>query len=102
MSVQNLSGNDINKNVPSTEQERWEELSNTSMRVGHTLRRAAAEEPPRAAGQHLNSDQYVNNRLANLEGEATARRSGGQGVYPPHYNNDNTINNNQYFSILGY
>ena len=94
-----LNVSDNNKNVFSTEQERWEELSNTSMRVGHTLRRAAADEPPRAAGQHLNSDQYVNNRLANLEGEATARRSGGQGVYPSHYNNDNLINNdNQYFS----
>ena len=34
-----LSGNQDagNKNVPSiSEQERWEELSNTSMRVGHT------------------------------------------------------------------
>ena len=89
-----LSGNQAagNNNVPFiSEQDRWEELSNTSMRVGNTdLRRAAADEPPRAAGQQLNTDQQVNNRLANLEGEtAAARRNGGQGVYPSQYNNDN-------------
>ena len=88
----NASGNQAagNNNVFISEQDRWEELSNTSMRVGHQIRQAAADEPPRAAGQQLNTDQRVNNRLANLEGEtAAARRSGGQGVYPSHYNNDN-------------
>ena len=86
----NASGNQVsdNNNVFISEQERWEEL------VGHPVRQAAAHEPPRAAGQHLNSDQYVNNRRANLEGEPAARRSGGQGVYPSHFNNDNLIHNN--------
>ena len=51
---------DSNRNVVVSEQERWEELSNANMRVGHTVRRATADEPPRATGQHLNSDQYVN------------------------------------------
>ena len=58
-------------------------------RIGHQLQRAVADEPPRAAGQHLNTDQRVNDRLAGLGDEATARRSGGQGVYPSYYNNDN-------------
>ena len=88
----NASGNQAagNNNVFISEQDRWEQLSNTSMRVVDQLPRAAADEPPRAAGQQLNTDQQVNNRLANLEGEtAAARRNGGQGVYPSQYNNDN-------------
>ena len=83
----------------SSQQEQWEELSNNSMRIGHELRRAVADDPPRPA--QLNTDQRVNARIADLGNEATARRSGGQGVYPPHYVNDNIQNlygSNQYFS----
>ena len=63
------------------------------MRIGHELRRAMADDTPRPAGLQLNTDQRVNERIADLGDEATARRSGGQGVYPSHYINDN---HNQY------
>ena len=96
--IDNNNQVDGNRNVVVSEQERWEELSNASMRVGHTVRRATADEPPRATGQHLNSDQCVNNRLVNLEGEAAARRSGGQGAYS---SNCNVNDNNQYFNQGG-
>ena len=89
---------DNNRNVFSSQQERWEEISNTSMRIGHQLQRAVADKPPRAAGQHLNTDQRVNDRLAGLGEEATTRRSGGQGVYPSYYNDNQFTGDNQYMS----
>ena len=72
------------------------------MRVGHQLRQAMADEPLRSAAHHpataRDSNQRVNGRLADLGEEATARRSGAQGVYPSHYNNDHQLNfnDNQY------
>ena len=82
-----------NRNVFSSQQDEWEALSNTSMRVGQHIRRPAADEPHRSAA-HLpatarDSNQRVNQRIADLGDEAAARRSGGQGVYPSHFNNDN-------------
>ena len=59
------------------------------MGFAHQLQRAAADDTPRAAGLQLNTDQRVNHRVADLGDEATARRSGGQGAYPPHFVNDN-------------
>ena len=66
-------------------------------------RRAVADEPLRSAGHHpaaaRDPNQRVNDRLAGLGEEATTRRSGGQGVDPSYYNNDNQFHfDNQYMS----
>ena len=74
---------DTNNHVFSSEQERWEAISNTSMGHHNQLHRAVAPDNSRSAGLHRNTDQMVNDRIADLGNEATARRSGGQGVYPP-------------------
>ena len=75
---------DSNRNVFSSEQERWEELSNNSMRIGHQLRQAMADDPLGSAAHHpataRDSNQRVNGRLIDLGEEATARQSGAQGV----------------------
>ena len=73
----------------SSEQERWEAISNTSMAHHNHLHRAAALDNSRSAGLHRNTNQMVNDRIADLGNDATARRSGGQGVYPPNYIFDN-------------
>ena len=94
----NSINNVVPQNVPNTnnivnsnQQEQWDDvLSNTSMRIAHQHRRAAAEQPPRPAGHQLTTDQRVNDRLAELGEEATARRSGAQGVYNPQHNNNNS------------
>ena len=80
---------DANNHVFSSEQERWEAISNTSMGHHNQLHRAAAPDNSRSAGLHRNTDQMVNDRIADLGNDATARRSGGQGVYPPNYIFDN-------------
>ena len=90
---------DHNNHVFSNEQERWEAISNTSMGHYNQLHRAVAADNPRSAGLHLNTDQRVNERIADLGNDATARRSGGQGVYPPHYN---SYNPNQYKHVNEY
>ena len=59
------------------------------MAFRHEIRRATADDTPRAAGLQLNTDQRVNDRIADLGDEAAARLSGGQGAYPPHSVNDN-------------
>ena len=89
----------------SSEQERWETLSNTSVRVGHQLRQAMADEPLRSAAHHpataRDSNQRVNQRIADLGEEATARRTGAQGAYPSYSNNDNQVNfHNQHHDNL--
>ena len=78
-----------NNIVFSSEQERWEAISNTSMAQHNHLHRAAAPDNSRSAGLHRNTDQMVNDRIADLGNDATAQRSGGQGVYPPNYIFDN-------------
>ena len=85
-----------NRNVfYSDSDDRLEDLSNRSMQLGHH-RRAMADEPLRSAAHHpataRDSNQRVNGRLADLGEEATARRSGAQGVYPSYCNNDYQLN----------
>ena len=99
-----LYEHDTNRNVfYSNPDERMEDISNRSMQLGHP-RRAMANEPLRSAGHHpataRDPNQRVNDRLTGLGEEATARRSGGQGVYPSYHNNyDNQFNvDNQYMS----
>ena len=92
----NLYVNDSNRNIfYSDPDERLEDISNRSMQLGHP-RRAMAEEPLRSAVHHpataRDPTQRVNDRIADLGNEATARRSGGQGVYPSYYNNDYQLN----------
>ena len=69
--------------------------------LGHQLRRAAAE-PLRSAAHHSaparDSNQRVNDRLADLGEEVTARGSGAQGVYPSHYNDHQSHCHNPHMS----